>query len=153
TLAEPGTIMVSESTRRLLGRTFELRALGPQLLKGFRSPVETWLVIRQQAIVSRFDAARSEALTPFVGREDEIALLIERWRRALGCEGQVAMLSGEAGIGKSRVLALLRERISAEGHIVMRYQCSPHHLNDAFHPVIGQFWQAAGFVNGEPTGT
>jgi class 3 adenylate cyclase/predicted ATPase len=149
-LAEPGTIMVSAPTRRLLGRTFELKPLGPQSLKGFKSPVATWLVLREQEIVSRFDASRPEALTPFVGREEEIALLSERWRRAVAGEGQLVMLTGEAGIGKSRILASLRERLGMERHIVMRYQCSPHHLNDTFYPVIGQIWHAAGFVSGEP---
>ena len=149
-LAEPGSIMVSEPTRRLLGRSFELKPLGPQSLKGFKSPVATWLVLREQEIVSRFDASRPEALTPFVGREEEIALLTERWHRAVAGNGQVVTLAGEAGIGKSRILASLRERLRAERHIVMRYQCSPHHLNDTFYPVIGQIWHAAGFVSGEP---
>ena len=149
-LAQPGTIMVSEPTRRLLGKTFELKPLGPQSLKGFKSPVATWLILREQAIVSRFDASRSEALTPFIGRETEMMLLLERWRRTVGGAGQVVLLSGEAGIGKSRILARLRERVGDEPHIVMRYQCSPHHLNDTFYPVIGQIWHDAGFVGGEP---
>jgi class 3 adenylate cyclase len=151
-LAEPGTIMVSEPTRRLLGKTFELKPLGPQSLKGFKSPVASWLILREQAIVSRFDASRSEALTPFVGRENEMTLLIEHWQRAVTGDGQVVLLSGEAGIGKSRILARLRERVEDECHIVMRYQCSAHHLNDTFYPVIGQIWHAAGFVSGEPAG-
>ncbi len=152
-LAEPGTIMVSEPTRRLLGKTFELKPLGPQSLKGFKSPVATWLILREQAIVSRFDAARSEALTPFIGRENEMTLLIERWHRAVMGDGQLVLLSGEAGIGKSRILARLREQVEDERHIVMRYQCSPHHLNDTFYPVISQIWHAAGFVSGEFAGT
>ncbi len=89
-------------------------------------------------------------MTPFVGREQEVALLIDRWHKAAEGEGQVALLSGEAGIGKSRVLAALRERIGDEPHLVLRYQCSPHHANDAFYPVIGQIWRGAGFVSGEP---
>jgi predicted ATPase/class 3 adenylate cyclase len=152
-LAEPGTIVVSESTRRLLGKTFELTALGPQTLRGFDAPVAAWLIVGEQENVSRFEASRSETTTPFVGREGEIARLIERWQFALKGEGQVALLSGEAGIGKSRVLATLRERIGKQQHLVLRYQCSPHHVNDAFHPVIGQIWHAAEFVSGEPAGS
>jgi tetratricopeptide (TPR) repeat protein len=151
TLAEPDTVVVSESTRRLLGRNFELQPLGPQELKGFRSPVPAWSVLRVSENVNRFEASRSEAMTPFVGREQEIALLINRWRRATKGEGQVALLSGEAGIGKSRILAALRERVGDERHLALRYQCSPHHGNDAFHPLIGQIWRGAGFVSGEPT--
>src|SRR5579859_584496 len=150
--AAPGTILVSEATRRLLGKAFEMERLGPHALKGFRSPVVTWRVIREQENFSRFDAARSEALTPLVGREDEIAFLCERWRQAVQGEGQVVLLSGEAGIGKSRMVATLRDRLDDKHHIVMRYQCSPHHLNDAFYPVIGQIRHAANFVNGEPAG-
>jgi class 3 adenylate cyclase/predicted ATPase len=148
--AEPGSILVSESTRRLLGQAFEIKALASQTLKGFRSPVAIWRVIREQENFSRFDASRAEALTPLVGRSDEIALLLERWQQAAGGEGQVVLLSGEAGIGKSRILATLRDSLDDERHIVMRYQCSPHHLDDAFHPVIGQIRHAAGFVSGEP---
>jgi predicted ATPase/class 3 adenylate cyclase len=149
-LAEPNAIVVAESTRRLLGQTFELTALGPQTLRGFDAPVAAWLIAGERENVSRFEASRSETLTPFVGREREIALLVGRWQRALSGEGQVALLSGEAGIGKSRVLATLRERIGKQPHLVLRYQCSPHHVNDAFHPVIGQIWHAAEFVSGEP---
>jgi len=153
TLAEPGSIVVSESTRRLLGKGFELKTLGPQELKGFRTPIHAWSVVREIENVSRFEASHSDAMTPFVGREDEIALLMERWRVATTGEGQVALLSGEAGIGKSRILAALADRIGDERHIVLRYQCSPHHVNDAFYPIAGNIWHTAGFVSGEPPTT
>jgi class 3 adenylate cyclase/predicted ATPase len=152
-LTEPDTVLVSAATLRLLGKTFETRPLGPQAFRGPGRPIPAWLIIGERENVSRFDASRSETLTPFVGREEEIALLLERWRRAAGGEGQVAMLSGEAGIGKSRILAMLRERLGGERHVVLRYQCSPHHVNDSFHPVIGQIRHAAGFVSGEPSST
>ena len=147
--AEPGSVVVAASTRRLLGEAFELRALGPQVLKGFADSVPAWTVVREVENLSRFEASRSEAMTPFVGREQEVALLIERWRDATEGEGQAVLLSGEAGIGKSRIVATLRERIAGERHVVMRYQCSPHHVNDAFYPISRQIWHAAGFVPGE----
>ena len=150
-LTEPDTVAVSAATLRLLGKTFETRPLQPPSSRGHGRPAPAWLIISERENVSRFDASRSETLTPFVGREEEISLLLERWRRAVGGEGQVAMLSGEAGIGKSRILAMLRERLGGERHVQLRYQCSPHHINDSFHPVTGQIWHAAGFVSGEPT--
>ena len=150
-LAEPDTVVVSESTRRLLGRAFELEALGLQQLKGFKTPVPAWSITHEIENVSRFEASRSETLTPFVGREHEVARLLDCWRKATEGQGQVALLSGEAGIGKSRILAVVRERIGADRLAVLRYQCSPHHINDAFYPVIGQIWRGAGFVSGEPT--
>jgi class 3 adenylate cyclase/predicted ATPase len=152
-LAEPGSVVVAESTRRLLGGVFEFKALGPQALKGFAVPALVWSVVGERRNISRFEASRSETMTPFVGREQEVALLHDRWRRATEGEGQLALLSGEAGIGKSRILAVLRERIDGEPHIAMRYQCSPHHSNNAFYPIVGQMWHAAGFVAGEPAAT
>jgi class 3 adenylate cyclase len=152
-LAEPGIILISDSTRRLLGGKFELKELGPQTLKGFNLPVAAWQIMRERTNVSRFEAARSGALTPFVGREQEIALLIDLWNRAAKGEGHVVLLSGEAGIGKSRMLAVLRERIGEQSCWMLRYQCSPHHVNDAFFPVIGQIWRAADFVSGESSET
>ncbi|HUN99854.1 MAG TPA: adenylate/guanylate cyclase domain-containing protein [Bradyrhizobium sp.] len=148
-LAEPDTIVVSETTRRLLGRAFELKSLGLHQLKGFKAPVPAWSVLRVIESVTRFEASRSESMTPFVGREHEVGVLMDRWRLAKTGQGQVVALSGEAGIGKSRVLAAVREHIGDETLMVLRYQCSPHHVNDAFYPVIGQIWRGAGFVSGE----
>ena len=149
-LAEPGTVVIAESTRRLLGAAFELEPLGPRALKGFDAPVPAWAVLREAENVSRFEASRSQRLTPFVGREHEAALLFDRWRDATEGEGQVVLLSGEAGIGKSRILATLAEQIGTEPHVRVRYQCSSHHANDAFYPIVSQISHAADFVSGEP---
>jgi class 3 adenylate cyclase len=148
--AEPGSIVIAESTKRLLGGAFELKPLGPQTLKGFDAPVPAWTVMREAENVSRFEASRSQGMTPFVGREHETALLLDRWRDASERQGQVALITGEAGIGKSRILAALCERIGDEPHVRVRYQCSPHHLNDAFYPISRQIWHAAGLISGEP---
>ena len=151
-LAEPGVVVIAEYTRRLPGRgAFDLEPLGaPQAVKGFDAPVPAWAVLREAENVSRFEASRSQRLTPFVGREHEVALLLDRWRDSSEGEGQVALISGEAGIGKSRILAALRERIGDEPYVRVRYHCSPHFINDAFYPISSQIWHAAGFVSGEP---
>jgi class 3 adenylate cyclase len=149
-LAEPDSIVIAESTRRLLGGAFDLKELGQQKLKGFDAPVPAWMVLREAENLSRFEASRSQGLTPFVGREHEVARLLDRWRDAAEGEGQVVLLSGEAGIGKSRVLVALRERIGDEPYVRVRYQCSPHYVNDAFYPISSQIWHAAGFVSDEP---
>jgi class 3 adenylate cyclase len=148
-LAEPGSVVIAEATRRLLGGVFELKPLGVQTLKGFHAPVPAWTVSREVENLSRFEASRSQGMTPFVGREHEVALLLDRWRDACEGEGQVALVSGEAGIGKSRILAALSEKIGDEPNMRLRYQCSPHHVNDAFYPITSHIWHAAGFVSGE----
>src|SRR5277367_4432216 len=150
TLAEPGSLVIAVATRRLLGGAFELKALESQVLKGFEAAVPAWAVLREAENVSRFEAARSAGMTPFVGREHEVALLIDRWRDAVKGEGQVTLLSGEAGIGKSRIVEMLREQIGDGSYVTMRHQCSPHHANDAFYPIASQIWHAAGFASGEP---
>ena len=115
-LAEPGSMSVAESTRRLLGGAFELEPLGPQILKGFADPAPAWRSCTRPRISVDLRRRRSRAMTPFVGREHETALLLDRWRDACEGDGQIALLSGEAGIGKSRILAALSERIAAEPH-------------------------------------
>jgi class 3 adenylate cyclase len=117
--AEPASIVVAASTRRLLGEGFELRALGPQVLKGFTDSVPAWAVVREVENLSRFEVSRSETMTPFVGREQEVALLIERWRDATEGEGQVVLLSGEDGIGKSRIVSRL-ERVTIASNLSSR---------------------------------
>jgi class 3 adenylate cyclase/tetratricopeptide (TPR) repeat protein len=144
-LAAAGEVMISETTRRLLGGTFELEARGPQAIRGLPAPTPVWAVRRESMNVNRFEAARTEALTPFVGREQDVALLMEHWRDALEGDGRIVLLSGEAGIGKSRALTSLREQIASNAPLEMSFQCSPHHANEAFYPVLGNIWRAAGF--------
>jgi class 3 adenylate cyclase/tetratricopeptide (TPR) repeat protein len=144
-LAAPGTVVVAASTRRLLGDLFHLRDLGRHELKGIAEPVAAWAVEGISDSESRFEAVRAAALTDLIGREDEIDFLMERQRLAWKGEGQVVLISGEPGIGKSRLAAALAEHIGREPHTRLRYQCSPYHSNSALHPFITQLERAAGF--------
>ena len=144
-LAEPGTIVVAASTRRLLGDLFRLRDLGRHEVKGIAEPVAAWAVGGRVDSESRFEAVHATGLTDLIGREDEIYFLLERQRLAWKGEGQVVLISGEPGIGKSRLVAALAERIASELHTRLRYQCSPYHTNSALHPFIAQLERAAGF--------
>ncbi|MEE8551636.1 MAG: adenylate/guanylate cyclase domain-containing protein, partial [Gemmatimonadota bacterium] len=144
--AQPDTVVIAEFTHRLLGGVFESADLGKHALKGFAEPVRVWCVVQERAAASRFEAVRSGRLTPFVGREQEIALLLERWEQAKQGEGQAVQLSSEAGIGKSRMTHMLLERVSGEPQVRLRYQCSPHHVNSALYPFIVQLERAAGFA-------
>jgi len=144
-LAEPGTIVVAGSTRRLLGNLFRLRDLGWHEVKGIAEPVAAWGVEGVSASESRFEAVRAARLTDLIGREDEINFLLDRQRLAWKGEGQIVLISGEPGIGKSRLAAALAERIAGEPHTRLRYQCSPYHINSALRPFIAQLERAAGF--------
>lgn len=137
-LARENAIVIEDVTRKLLGSRFELEANGRHELKGFSDPVEIWTVTREANTPSRFDAIRSSALTQFVGRDREIAVLHESWRRAADGEGEVVVLSGEAGLGKSRVLREFGRFLSDEGVKIVRLQCAPDLVNAAFHPFTGQ---------------
>jgi predicted ATPase/class 3 adenylate cyclase len=144
-LSEPGTIVVAASTRRLLGNLFRLRELGRHEVKGMAEPVAAWAVEGVSASESRFEAVRAAGLTDLIGREDEIDFLLECKRVAWKGEGQIVLISGEPGIGKSRLAAALAERIPGEPHTRLRYQCSPYHTNSALRPFIAQLERAAGF--------
>src|SRR5215472_11762280 len=146
TLAQAGTLVIADSTRRQIGALFEVEDLGPQPLVGFAESQHAWRAVRESGVVSRFEALRGEALTPFVGREEEIELLLRRWQRAITGEGQVVLLSGEAGIGKSRLVGALHDRLAGEPHTRLRYFCSPHHQDSALYPFITQLERAAGFA-------
>jgi predicted ATPase/class 3 adenylate cyclase len=145
TLAEPGTVVISASTRRLTGGQFEYRDLGPVTLKGWAEPVPAWQVLRTSGAESRFEAQHETGLKPLLGRDEEIELLLRRWRHATQGEGRVVVLTGEPGIGKSHVALALQERLQAEPHIRLRYFCSAHHTNSALFPFVGQLERAARF--------
>src|SRR5947209_9805415 len=144
-LAEPGTIVVAASTRRLLGDLFRLCDLGSHEVKGIAEPVAAWAVEGVADSESRFEAVRAAGLTDLIGREGELDFLLERQRLAWKGEGQIVLISGEPGIGKSRLAAALAERIAGEPHTRLRYQCSPYHTNSALRPFIAQLGRAAGF--------
>jgi class 3 adenylate cyclase/predicted ATPase len=146
-IAEPNRVVISESTRRLLGSLFELEDLGPQDLKGIAGPTRVWAALRASSVASRFEALHASGLTALVGREEEIKLLLRRWERAKRGEGQMVLLSGEAGIGKSRLMAALLERLADDPHTRFRYFCSPQHTDSAFYPIIGQMERAAGLAH------
>jgi hypothetical protein len=137
-IAEPNAVIIAESTRRLLGNMFDLQDLGAQDLKGIGGPVSAWAVLRPASIDSRFEAMHASGLTELVGREEELELLLRRWSKAKAGEGQVVLLSGEAGIGKSRLTAALMERLGGEPHTRLRYFCSPRRTDSALYPIIGQ---------------
>lgn len=152
-LADPGTVVISARTRELVGGLFELAELGMQILKGFPVPVRPWRVVGEGAAESRFEALHGAGLTPLVGRENEIGLLLEHWERSKEGEGQVVLLAGEAGIGKSRLVRTLRGRLEDEPHTTLSHYCSPHHQTSPLYPVIGLLERAAGFTTDDPAAT
>ena len=146
-IAEPNMVVIAESTRKLLGNLFELEDLGAKDLKGIAGPVRAWAALRASSVESRFEALHATGLTALVGREEELELLLRRWSKAKTGEGQVVLLSGEAGIGKSRLTAALLERLATEPHTRLRYFCSPQHTDSAFYPIISQMERAAGLAH------
>lgn len=151
-LADPDTVVIADATQQLAGELFDVEALGERAIKGMAAPTPVWRVLGEGRAATRFEATRRAGLTDFVGRESEIALLLGRWGVAKENEGQAVLLAGEAGIGKSRIIEALRERIRHEPHACLRYQCSPLHRESAFFPIIAQLQQAAGF-RADDTGT
>ena len=146
-IAEPNMVVIAEGTRRLLGNLFELEDLGAKDLKGIAGPVRAFAALRASSVEGRFEALHASGLTDLVGREEELELLLRRWSKAKTGEGQVVLLSGEAGIGKSRLTAALLERLASEPHTRLRYFCSPQHTDSAFYPIIGQMERAAGLAH------
>jgi class 3 adenylate cyclase/predicted ATPase len=146
TLAEPDTVVIAARTRRLTGDLFEYRDLGEIELKGIVEPVSAWQALRPSDVASRFEALRGPALSSLIGRDEELELLLRRWARAKAGDGQVVLVSGEPGIGKSRLAAALEERLHTEPHLRLRYFCSPYHQDSALFPFIDQLGRAAGFA-------
>ncbi|WP_063697702.1 alpha/beta fold hydrolase [Bradyrhizobium centrolobii] len=145
-LAEPGAVVISESTRHLLGSWFTITDLGPQHIRGFEAPIPAFRVLGETAAEGRFEALRRADVGALIGREHELALLLDRWELAKSGEGQVVLLSGEAGIGKSRIVLALRERLRNEPRFRIGYYCSPHHVNSTLWPVVAQLQRAAGHL-------
>src|SRR6476660_2866256 len=146
-IAEANMVVIAESTRRLLGSFFLLDDLGTRSLKGIGGPVRAWAALRASSVEGRFEALHATDLTVLVGREEESEMLLRCWSKAKTGEGQVVLLTGEAGIGKSRLAVALVERLAGEPHTRLRYFCSPQHTNSALYPIIGQIEHAAGLAH------
>jgi len=143
TLAAANTVLMSESTRRLVWSAFDFQDLGPQELKGVTEPLHVYRVLSAKNTANRFEAAHTGSLTPLIGRSSELSLLLDRWQKVKAGDGQVIVLSGIPGVGKSRLLHELKSHIQQEPHVLLHHQCSPYHSQSAFFPVIGQIEQAA----------
>ena len=152
-IAEPNTVVICNSTRRLLGNLFELEDLGPRVIKGIDRPTRAWAVLQASSVASRFEALHPMGLTALVGRKEEFELLQRCWFKATDNEGQVVLLSGEAGIGKSRLTTAFVEFLAGERHVRLRYFCSPLHTDSALYPIIGQMERAAGLTRVDPPQT
>ena len=148
-IAEPNSVVIAESTRKLVGNLFEVEDLGSKEFKGISGPVRAWTALRPASVESRFEAMHASGLTELVGREEELDLLLRRWSKAKIGEGQVVLLSGEPGIGKSRLTAALLERLAGEPHTRLRYFCSPQHTDSALYPIISQMERASGFTHND----
>jgi len=149
-LADPGAVVIAAGTRQLVGDLFECCDLGAVEVKGIAAPMRAWQVLRPSGVASRFEALRGMALSPLVGRDEEIDLLLRRWERAKAGNGQVVLVSGEPGLGKSRIVAALEERLHAEPHLRLRYFCSPYHQDSALFPFIEQLGRTSEFTRDDP---
>jgi len=148
-LAAPASVVIAASTRQQIGALFDLEDLGSQQLAGYDGRQRAWRVLGESGAVSRFEALRSGE-TPLVGRDEEVELLVRRWQQAKTGEGRVVLISGEPGIGKSRLTVALSEHLGGEPHTRLRYFCSPHHQDSALYPFISQLERAAGFARDDP---
>jgi class 3 adenylate cyclase/tetratricopeptide (TPR) repeat protein/ABC-type transport system involved in cytochrome c biogenesis ATPase subunit len=152
-VAGPNQLVLPGETRRLLGSTYRLTSIGAQELKGGGAPVEACVVEAEASVESRFAARQTGSLTPIVGRDREIELMLERWALAKSGQGQMVIVSGEAGIGKSRITRAVIDEVAKDDHTRITYQCSPYHADSAFYPVIQQLSYAAGFAQSDGSDT
>jgi class 3 adenylate cyclase len=148
-IASPNTVVIGQVTHGLTGGRFEYECLGAKNVKGVAEPVHTWRIVAPTSTEGRFESTHSRGVTPLVGRKHELALMGERWQRAMEGEGQIVLLAGEAGIGKSRLLLALTEVIGDDPHFQIEFQCSPYHTDTAFHPIARQLERAAGITPGQ----
>jgi class 3 adenylate cyclase len=144
--ATPQSVVVAPTTHRLTEGLFSYESLGDRELKGIAEPTKIWRVVSDRSIESRFQATHPHDLTPLIGRDEELQMMHRRWTRTLGGEGEVVLLAGESGIGKSRLTDALRMEVASDPHVWIRYQCSPHHVNSPFYPLIAQIRNAAGLA-------
>jgi class 3 adenylate cyclase len=151
-VAAPNTVVIGPETHRLVGALFDYRDLGKHALKGF-GQVQVRQVLGVSKVESRFEARNPSATTPLLGREEEFDLLLRRWEQAKRGEGRLVLLTGEAGIGKSRLTRALLERVAAEPHTTLSYYCSPYHQDSALHPIMGQLTRGAGIERDDSTDT
>jgi class 3 adenylate cyclase/predicted ATPase len=150
TVAEPDAVVIAAATRRLVGDLFEFHDLGAVEMKGIAEPVPAWRVLRPSSVASRFEALRGSALTRLIGRDEEMDLLLRRWARAKTGDGQVVLISGEPGLGKSRLAAALDDGLRIEPHFRQRYFCSPYRQDSALYPFIDQIGRVAAFAPADP---
>jgi class 3 adenylate cyclase/tetratricopeptide (TPR) repeat protein len=150
TLATPNTVLISETTKRLLAGAFDYQDLGRHELKGISRRLQVYRVIAAKTLTSRFDAAHADSLTPLVGRSTELSMLLDRWQKGKEGDGQVILLSGLPGVGKSRLIHELKAQIQLEPHFLLNHQCSPYHSQSAFFPIIEQIERAAQLAHREP---
>ena len=152
-IAEPDTVVIAQGTRNLIGGLFELRDLGPQALKGVPGETRALVAIGKGVQESRFEALHASGMTELIGREEQCELLLRCWAKSKGGDGQVVILAGEPGIGKSRLTMALLERIAAEPHMRLRYFCSPQHTYSSLYPIVAQLERGAGFAREDTAGS
>ena len=151
-IAKPGTIVISDDAHELVGGVFEYKGLGSQRIEGFPEPLPAWRVLHETHATNRFEILRGRRMTKLVSREEEVRLLQRRWRSAVSGTGAVVIISGDAGIGKSRIAQTLRTEIATDAVTSLQYQCSQFHEGTAFAPIIGHIEHAAGFLHGDASG-